>query len=249
MSFRRKLTALGHPNPDKFDITNSEQSKQMVVWLEDQKIRHYSIDDRAGLRNIASSEWQSCYDKYLRDLACPIMSGSQAEVLDWLLGCAVRFEYGERVEQYNAVTRDSTSSSEERPQVQVVSSNPLDNLDFSSQEFRAGVDNLAASLKIPRHPDHLVTLLAICTLVSSRLSPRHLADPASVIPQGEAVDLADLVTSSCGDKDVDEVAAILRLLHIRDLRTLQTQINECIVAIQTITANPKTDTRLGKVGR
>ena len=97
MSFRRKLTALGHPNPDKFDITNSEQSKHMVVWLEDQKIRcdnsdhvnpfleaggcdqrhdsrHYSIDDRAGLRNIASSEWQSCYDKYLRDLACPIVS-------------------------------------------------------------------------------------------------------------------------------------------------------------------------------
>ena len=52
------------------------------------------------------------------------------------------------MEQYNAVTRDSTSSSEERPQVQVVSSNPLDNLDFSSQEFRAGVDNLAASLKV-----------------------------------------------------------------------------------------------------
>ena len=44
--------------------------------------------------------------------------------------------------------------------------------------------------------------------------------------QGEAVDLADLVTSSCGDKDVDEVAAILRLLHIRDLRTLQTQVRD-----------------------
>ena len=55
---------------------------------------------------------------------------------------------GERVEQYNSVTRDSTGSSEERPQVQVVSSNPLDNLDFSSQEFRAGVDNLATSLKV-----------------------------------------------------------------------------------------------------
>ena len=57
---------------------------------------------------------------------------------------------GERVEQYNSVTRDgtSTSSCEERPQVQVVSSNPLDNLDFSSQEFRAGVDNLATSLKV-----------------------------------------------------------------------------------------------------
>ena len=52
------------------------------------------------------------------------------------------------MEQYNSVTRDSTSTCEERPQVQVLSSNPLDNLDFSSQEFRAGVDNLATSLKV-----------------------------------------------------------------------------------------------------
>ena len=50
MSFRRKLTALGHPNPDKFDITNSEQSKQMVVWLEDQKIRCDHSDNRLPLK-------------------------------------------------------------------------------------------------------------------------------------------------------------------------------------------------------
>ena len=48
---------------------------------------------------------------------------------------------------------------------------------------------------------------------------------------------------------MNEAAKILRLLHIQDLRRLQTMINECIVAIQSITANPKTDTRLGKVGR
>ena len=48
---------------------------------------------------------------------------------------------------------------------------------------------------------------------------------------------------------VNDAAKILRLLHIQDMRTLQTKINECIVAIQAVTANPKTDTRLGKVGR
>ncbi len=48
---------------------------------------------------------------------------------------------------------------------------------------------------------------------------------------------------------VSEAAKILRLLYINDLRKLQTQINEAIVSVQTVTANPKTDTRLGKVGR
>ena len=62
------------------------------------------------------------------------------------------------MEQYNSVTRASTSSSsEERPQVQVVSSNPLDNLDFSSQEFRAGVDNLATSLKVRLLVTHFIS--------------------------------------------------------------------------------------------
>lgn len=40
----------------------------------------------------------------------------------------------------------------------------------------------------------------------------------------------------------------MRLLFIKDLRDLQTNVNEIIVAIQAITANPKTDSSLGKVG-
>ena len=39
MSFKRKLTALGFPAPDKFDISDENQFRNMVVWLEDQKIR------------------------------------------------------------------------------------------------------------------------------------------------------------------------------------------------------------------
>ena len=47
----------------------------------------------------------------------------------------------------------------------------------------------------------------------------------------------------------ERAAKILRLLHLSDLRDLQTQINEAIVRVQVLTADPKTDTRLGKVGR
>jgi len=52
-----------------------------------------------------------------------------------------------------------------------------------------------------------------------------------------------------GDYVLNHAAKILRLLYIHDLRDLQTRINECIVAVQSVTANPKTDTKLGKVGK
>lgn len=51
-----------------------------------------------------------------------------------------------------------------------------------------------------------------------------------------------------GDKNLIEAGKILRLIFIQDLRRLQTQINECIVDVQKVTADPKTDTKLGKVG-
>ena len=110
--------------------------------------------------------------------------------------------------------------------------------------------NLCLCLQIPKHSDHLVTLLAICKFVSKRLNSSALSDPSKVIPQGEPFPFKDTQLGfDTGDSDVNEAAKILRLLHIQDLRSLQTSINECIVAIQAITANPKTDTRLGKVGR
>lgn len=50
------------------------------------------------------------------------------------------------------------------------------------------------------------------------------------------------------DQVLTKAGKILKLLFIQDLRSLQTQINECIVSVQKVTANPKTDTKLGKVG-
>ena len=46
-----------------------------------------------------------------------------------------------------------------------------------------------------------------------------------------------------------EAAKILRLLHVNELRDLQDSVNQAVVAVQSLTANPKTDTKLGKVGR
>lgn len=34
-----------------------------MVWLEDQKIRLYKIEDRKGLRNTASKDWPNTFKK------------------------------------------------------------------------------------------------------------------------------------------------------------------------------------------
>lgn len=52
-----------------------------------------------------------------------------------------------------------------------------------------------------------------------------------------------------GDAPLDRAVRVLRMLFVKDLRDLQTSIDETIVAAQEFTANPKTDTRQGKVGR
>ena len=50
------------------------------------------------------------------------------------------------------------------------------------------------------------------------------------------------------DPKLNHALKILRYLFIHDLRDLQTKVNEAIVAVQSLTADPKTDTKLGKVG-
>ena len=36
--------------------------------------RHYTIDDRAALRDVGSDDWEEVYSRYLRDLHCPLVT-------------------------------------------------------------------------------------------------------------------------------------------------------------------------------
>lgn len=52
-----------------------------------------------------------------------------------------------------------------------------------------------------------------------------------------------------GDAFVDRGAKALRWLYVRDLALLQKDVDAAIVGVQNLTANPRTDAALGKVGR
>ncbi|KAL0270028.1 UNVERIFIED_CONTAM: hypothetical protein PYX00_007570 [Menopon gallinae] len=244
--FKRKLLALDYPTPDKFNINDENEFRSVVLWLEDQKIRHYKVQDRSRLRDIRSPNWPDAYRTYLNDVACLVKSQKKEEELEWLLAFAVRLEYGDNADKYK--NQNITPNNLNAPKV--VSTNPLDNLDFQSADFIKGVNLLADMLKITQHPDHLVTLKAISKLVKARLSQEVLANPNSVIIKGTPFPFQDADSGfDMDDYVLNNAAKIMRLLYIHNLRDLQTQINECIVAVQSLTANPKTDTKLGQVGR
>lgn len=82
-------------------------------------------------------------------------------------------------------------------------------------------------------------------VVKNHLGTEALKNP---IPEGSPFPYLEGAGFKLNDPDVEHAARILRLLQIGGFRKLQTNINETVVAVQNLTANPKTDTKLGKVG-
>ncbi|KAM3968145.1 RNA transcription, translation and transport factor protein [Aphomia sociella] len=222
--FKLKLTALGHPNPGSFNCEDEKEYRSVVLWLEDQKIRHYKIEEREGLRNIDGDGWKEAYDMYQRDLVSPATEGQPNEQLNWLLSYAVRLEYADNVEKYK------NAKIEQPKQIapNVVSTNPLDNLNFSSPAFKAGVDRVSTLAGVGPHLDPKFRLAAIGKILKN--------SPHPDIPRTDV-------------NMIQQPADVLKLLFVQDLRDLQTKINEALVAVQTVTADPRTDTKLGRVGR
>lgn len=90
---RNKLICLEHPNPE-VNVNDEKCFRNLVVWLEDQKIRIYKIEERAELRKINSDEWLKTFDKYTSDLNCPKKElQTPLDQLRWIISYAIKLEY------------------------------------------------------------------------------------------------------------------------------------------------------------
>lgn len=250
--FERKLKALGYLEWDKVNGNNTQHFRKVIVWLEDQKIRHYPIEEREQLRDIAIPNWPSIFEKYCNDVKCPIAK-NEIDQLEWFLGYAIWLEYGDDCQKYQQVVGSRAKDKKEVIVPSIKSTNPLDKLNFDSDAFKIGVNSIAKLLNVPKHSDHLVTLQGCSKLVCNKLSADAIKQqPNNAVNSAKSKSLTKMMIGpsfNMGDAMLDNAAKGLSLLYIQDLRNLQTKINETIVAVQNITANPKTDTKLGKVGK
>ncbi|CAB4001217.1 UPF0568 C14orf166 homolog [Paramuricea clavata] len=247
--FARKLKALGHHSPSSFDVNDKKQFSSLVVWLEDIKIRLYPINDRTALRDTENKDWPDVFKQYMKDLDCPVNPERKEQVLDWLLGYAVRLEYSDKASQINK-TWEEQKAKKQLEQNATEAEETIRNLKADDPNLKAGIMSLANLLKIPEHEDPLLRLHALKALIENKLTAEVQANASS--QKKSEIDLKFFQNMKLGfdtgDSAVNEAAKILRLLHVSELRELQTSITQAIVAVQSHTANPKTDTKLGKVG-
>ncbi|XP_015430525.1 PREDICTED: UPF0568 protein C14orf166 homolog [Dufourea novaeangliae] len=248
--FKRRLQALGYVEWAKVNVNDPQHFRKIVIWLEDQKIRQYDIQIRKELRDLKSDAWLKVFAKYCADVNCPV-SGDTLNQLEWLIGHAIWLESENTSEDYSENVKEMKLKRKKEAMLpQLKSKNPLDNLDFESTEFKKGVYSMAKVLRVPELPNHLITLKACSKLVQRRLNAECLQNPDSKILKGKPFPVMEIAPGfQLSNPALDNAAKLLSLLYIQDIRNLQTKINEVIVRVQNITANPKTDTKLGKVGR
>lgn len=134
-------------------LIDEKSIRLLVLWLEDQKIRHYKIEDRENLRQVNSPDWKLHFSKYLSDVNCPLKNVQLAEQMEWLIGYAVKLEYSDNgillilcdlvlmvhydmrsnrklllVDKYKGITAENMKQNKSDVP-KVISSNPLDKLD------------------------------------------------------------------------------------------------------------------------
>ncbi|XP_050070845.1 RNA transcription, translation and transport factor protein-like [Anopheles maculipalpis] len=260
--FERYLSALQYTGNQPVNIDDLKEFRSLVSWLEDQKIRHYTIENRESLKQIGTVDvWEAAYDKYKLDVGLPYELVTRQEQLTWLLLHAVRLEYSDNVDIYRPLSGARKVEEQKKSNApEVKSTNPFDSLDFTNAQFEEGARKLADRLGIAYHPDHLVSLRAAGRVIHDCLNKETLKEPLIagqpfVLGVDSKRNGTTSTTTPAGkpphtdvEREVEKAAQILRLLQIQNMRSMQTTINETIVAVQNVTADPKTDSALGKVG-
>eukprot|EP00195_Chlamydomonas_chlamydogama_P011598 CAMPEP_0202908336 /NCGR_PEP_ID=MMETSP1392-20130828/45711_1 /ASSEMBLY_ACC=CAM_ASM_000868 /TAXON_ID=225041 /ORGANISM="Chlamydomonas chlamydogama, Strain SAG 11-48b" /LENGTH=255 /DNA_ID=CAMNT_0049597617 /DNA_START=54 /DNA_END=822 /DNA_ORIENTATION=- len=225
------------------------------------RVRHRKPADRKELADIKSPTWQQAFSKYLEELECPVASKEpcSAAVLLWLLRYAVHLEYSDKADALNVSTTTTTPAAHAQagrsagpPSTSGSTAEAFS--DFASpavqQQLRALLELLG--VKGGQHKSLLQMVQEASSLLGDRILP--LVQQQQGKAQGKGGNGAAAVLEELplgfetGDANTDTAAKLLRLLYIRDLRTLQNQVDQAIVDVQEYTSNPRTDSSLGEWG-
>lgn len=234
---KRKLQALNYPELESACLSGQDYCK-IILWLEEEKIRLYDKIDRKPLRDF-NQGWYTLVADYAKELGVPADGLSERDVavklkvLNGLTNVAVHDIYRDKVEAHEleVAPQQGTADMAERQRLGLLI---------------PAINKLLDQFSLPLLPDSAVDADTVAALlcVHARVCP----------PTGEArgvpLDLDRIpIGIPIDDPEVKRAAAVLRVMHGLELQQLQVNINHVINELQSLTADPKTDARLGRVGR
>jgi len=242
------LDVLGYPRALDYSASNPSEVSKLVQFLEDRHIRHLPVDNRLPLRSPGST-FDAAFIEYLERLGCPLPSISTLdERIHWLVNHAVSVSYEDSAATTNsseALEHAETSAGQKSVTSTEISTSAL------PQDAVAIIADLVRTLQIRSSRGPVESLQNV-----------QRALRAAVIPSATGVKVGAERTKSPRDLliefgsgistgvDVqDQALSVLRMLYVADLRELQDAVNEILVEVQSYTADPKTDSSLGVVGR
>lgn len=224
-------------------FTDPLHQQKLICWLEDAHIRLLPIPDRSPLR---SSAFLPVLRSYLRALSPPPPPPDAERLLPtvaFLSDLALDLHYTDNASAYN----DPVDPWHGRA-VPVIPGAADD------AAVASAVSALCSSLGIEVKPECAADGARVAAnIVESCLAGVEDGDvdmtEAGDGKEGQLV-LDDLPLGfSTGDAVVDRFARVVRVLQVRQLRRMQDGVNAVVAQMQAVTADPKTDSRLGKVGR
>lgn len=217
-----RLRALDNPIP----LTPSDPHlhQKLICWLEDAYIRRLPIPSRESLREQA---FLPALKQYLAALDAPPPEDDLLPTVAYLTDLALHLHYQDSPHLYN------TPHDPWEGRCVPVIPDAADDV-----AVLASVKQLTDTLGMPEPDSAVDGLRALADIVESANS------------DGKEVSLDEMPLGfETGDPAVDQAAKVLRLLYVRRLREVQDGINEIVAAMQNVTADPKTNSKLGKVGR
>lgn len=270
--FTRKLKALKYAFWKDFNVENQMSVKQLIVWLEQTQIRQLKPSEREGLKAFHSPQWFAHLKAYLQNVTDDTLPESYyitansttqdwVRLLDYILGEAVMRVYKDGKNEFNRrqpIRQDYNLAGDSKFAL----------TDCESQAFHEAVQEIAQILKFPPHDNPVVNAKVIKQIVCTKFCPAAIQryrdylrkkwetgeeDPADKVRDSQSLienfEPTYWLGFQTGDNYVDAAATILRMQYLWDLKDTQERLNDIILYIQQFTADPKTNARLGKVGR
>lgn len=221
----------------------------LIAWLEDAYIRRLPVSERSILHKPA---FRAGLIHYLTLLSIPVhlLDPLIRSTLDrpsaiaiqpsvaWLVDLSLNFRYSVSAKLYNVPLNSWKDNC--IPVIDGIS---------HDTDIAQALTSIIDTLKLPSAALSSASL-DVATVAADVV--QNIVNDVSTENLYHDRDLPLITDMSSGirsgDEIVDRAATVIRALHVRELRTLQDDINQLISDLQSLTANPQTNTKLGKVG-